>query len=201
MIECEPFCRLLLQPSRPPLRCASLRASPALFPTAERSRTRPQRREANYLQALPLKKKKKKFTLTYTDATTSTDSHRLRPDRGSLLGITCQRGWSGALWIFKVLHFWSFSLIYFNISSLTNLKQDLGPSSWTHLCVFFLLRRTCLRRKHAHRTRGGRFPLKSAHRFTNHPVRGRQCVTGVWPDFFMGFYATNFVSGRSRRSA
>lgn len=61
----EPFCRLLLQPSRPPLRCASLRASPALFPTAERSRTRPQRREANYLQALPLKKKKKKKVHTH----------------------------------------------------------------------------------------------------------------------------------------
>lgn len=45
----------------PPGPLPSLRASPALFPTAERSRTRPQRREANYLQALPYKKK---FTLT-----------------------------------------------------------------------------------------------------------------------------------------
>lgn len=33
---------------------------------------------------------KKKFTLTYTDAPTSSDSHRLRPEGGSLLGITLQ---------------------------------------------------------------------------------------------------------------
>lgn len=132
-------CRLLLQP------LSSLPASPGLFPTAEGSGTRPQQREANYLQVHPLKKKKK-LTLTYTDTTTSSHSQRLKTRTKELLGMTSQEDrWSKMdRWWFHFYFFYFFVFSWFYFAQLES--KILSNTNWTgfrpELVCFVLLRRS-----------------------------------------------------------
>lgn len=96
------LCRLLLQPPCPPY------APPRLFFPLLRGAGRGHSGGKQIIYKHFPKRKKKKFTLTYTDATTSSDSHRLRPERRSSLGITWQEH-TGAKWIF---HYYSSSFLF-----------------------------------------------------------------------------------------
>lgn len=93
-------------------------------------------------------KKKKKFTLTYTDATTSSDSHRLRPDGGSLLGIT----WQDIVeqkWIFKAFFSVFLSrLVWLNYFKTHKIFAKLSSTWLRPLCLI----KTHLLEEQAHRT-------------------------------------------------
>lgn len=135
-------CRLLLQP------LSSLPASPGLFPTAEGSGTRPQQREANYLQVHPLiKKKKKKSWHSHTQIPPQAATHNvLRPARRSYWEWPRRRT-GGAKWIvddFIFIFFYFFVFSWFYFAQLES--KILSNTNWTgfrpELVCFVLLRRS-----------------------------------------------------------
>lgn len=77
------FCRLPLQPTGPP-------ALPTRLPGPFSHCWEEQDAATAAGSKLSTSTSLKKSSHSYTDATTSSESHRLRPDRGSLLGITWQ---------------------------------------------------------------------------------------------------------------
>lgn len=168
-------CRLLLQP------LSSLPASPGLFPTAEGSGTRPQQREANYLQVHPLKKKKSWHSHTQIPPQAATHNV-LRPARRSYWEWPRRRT-GGAKWIvddfififFIFLFSVGFILLSWNQKYFQTLTEQV---SGLNLCVLF----------YWDALSAPVYPwtkkCTGARLFNNHSMRRLRCMDRVWPDFW-----------------